>query len=63
MCGPHNMEMVKSLGADKVIDYTKEDLTENTEAYDVVFDTVGRNSFARCKGSLTENGCYVPTSG
>ncbi|MFI6430696.1 NAD(P)-dependent alcohol dehydrogenase [Rhodococcus oryzae] len=63
VCGPKNLEMVKSLGADKVIDYTKEDFTENTAAYDVVFDTIGRNSFARCKGSLTENGCYLSTSG
>ena len=63
VCGPHNTELVKSLGADKVIDYTTEDFTDNAEEYDVVFDAVGRNSFARCKGSLTEHGCYVPTSG
>ncbi|WP_027502490.1 NAD(P)-dependent alcohol dehydrogenase [Rhodococcus sp. UNC363MFTsu5.1] len=63
VCGPHNLEMVKSLGADEVIDYSGEDFTDAVGAYDIVFDTVGRNSFARCKGSLTENGCYVTTSG
>ncbi|MFC7449630.1 NAD(P)-dependent alcohol dehydrogenase [Rhodococcus daqingensis] len=63
VCGPRNLDLVKSLGADKVIDYTTADFTENAGAYDVVFDAVGRSSFARCKGSLTENGCYLPTSG
>ena len=52
--------MVKSsLGADKVIDYTKEDFTKNGETYDIVFDAVGKSSFSRCKGSLTQEGVYL----
>jgi NADPH:quinone reductase-like Zn-dependent oxidoreductase len=63
VCGPANLAMVKSLGADQVIDYTREDFTANGQAYDIIFDTVGKSSFAKCKGSLTEHGCYVPTTG
>jgi len=63
VCSTTNIELVKSLGADKVIDYTKEDFTKNGETYDIVFDTVGKSSFSRCKGSLKENGCYLPTVG
>ena len=58
VCSTANLEMVKSLGADKVIDYTKEDFTKTGEAYDIIFDTVGNSPFSRCKGSLTENGIY-----
>ena len=58
-----NLEMAKSLGADKVIDYTKEDFTTSGEMYDIIFDTVGKSSFSRCKGSLKKNGCYLPTTG
>ncbi|MBV7337474.1 NAD(P)-dependent alcohol dehydrogenase [Chloroflexi bacterium TSY] len=54
-----NVEMVKSLGADAVIDYTKEDFTQNGQTYDIIFDTVGKRSFAQCKGSLTANGIYL----
>lgn len=61
VCSTANLELVKSLGADKVIDYTKEDFTRNCEAYDIIFDTVGKSSFARCKGSLKKNGRYVVT--
>ncbi len=53
------MEMVKSLGADKVIDYTKEDFTKSGETYDVIFDTVIKTSFSRCKSSLTQGGVYL----
>jgi NADPH:quinone reductase-like Zn-dependent oxidoreductase len=56
--------LVKSLGADKVIDYTKEDFTSNGETYDIVFDAIGASSFSRCKGSLKQGGIYllsVPT--
>ena len=54
-----NLELVRSLGADKVIDYTKEDFTRNGQTYDIIFDTVGKSSFSRCKGSLTEKGVYL----
>ena len=53
--------MVKSLGADKVIDYTKEDFTKNSDAYDIIFDTVGKSSFSRSKGALKQNGIYLST--
>jgi len=54
-----NLELVKSLGADEVIDYTREDFTKNGKTYDLVFDTVGKSSFARCKDSLTKGGMYL----
>ncbi|HEY5856730.1 MAG TPA: NAD(P)-dependent alcohol dehydrogenase [Aldersonia sp.] len=63
VCGPTNIELVKSLGADRVIDYTEEDFTQNTEAYDIVFDTIGKTSFADCKASLASDGSYLSTSG
>jgi len=59
VCSTTNLEMVKSLGADKAIDYKKEDFTKNGETYDIIFDTVGKSSFSRCKGSLRENGVYL----
>lgn len=63
VCSTTNVELVKSLGADTVIDYTREDFTRNGRTYDVIFDTVGKSSFQRCKGSLEKNGCYLPTVG
>ena len=62
VCGTRRLEFVKSLGADKVIDYTQEDFTQNGETYDFIFDVLGKSSFARCKGSLKANGRYVMTS-
>lgn len=59
VCSGPNIELVKSLGADKVIDYTKEDFTSNGQTYDIVYDTVGKSSFLRCKRALTEKGAYV----
>jgi len=52
---------VKSLGADKVIDYTKEDFTKNGQTYDIIFDAVGKNSFSCCKNSLKQRGIYLTT--
>ena len=59
VCSTANLELVESLGADVVIDYTEEDFTKNGQTYDIVFDTVGKSSFARCRGSLTQNGVYL----
>lgn len=61
VCSTTNMDMVKSLGADHFIDYTKEDFTHNDQTYDVIFDAVGKSSFSRCKNSLRENGIYLAT--
>ncbi|MCB0154662.1 MAG: NAD(P)-dependent alcohol dehydrogenase [Anaerolineae bacterium] len=59
VCSTTNVELVKSLGADEVIDYTKEDFTQNGQTYDIIFDAVGKSSFSRCKNSLTENGIFL----
>ena len=58
-----NVELVRSLGADRVIDYTKEDFTKNGETYDVIFDAVGKHSFDRSKGSLKPHGLFLATDG
>ena len=59
VCGPTNFELVKSLGADKVIDYTKEDFTINGETYDVIFDTIGKSPFSGSVRSLNQKGRYL----
>ena len=61
VCNTKNLELVRSLGADEVIDYTQEDFTKNGQTYDVIFDAVGKHSFERCKGSLKRGGAYVAT--
>jgi NADPH:quinone reductase-like Zn-dependent oxidoreductase len=61
VCNTKNVELVRSLGADRVIDYTKEDFTRNGETFDVVFDAVGKHSFRRCRRSLGPGGIYVST--
>lgn len=62
VCGAPRLEYVKALGADQVIDYTRADFTQNGETYDLIFDILGRSSFARCKGSLNPNGVYLLAS-
>lgn len=63
VCSTANLALVQALGADKVIDYTQEDFTQNGESYDLIFDTVGKSSFARCENSLKKNGRYLVTTG
>jgi NADPH:quinone reductase-like Zn-dependent oxidoreductase len=62
VCGTPRMEYVKALGADRVIDYTSKDFTGNGERYDLIFDILGKSSFARCQESLTANGRYLLAS-
>jgi len=52
---------VKSLGADHVINYTKEDFTKTGQTWDIIFDTENQSSFSKCKGSLTQKGVYLKT--
>jgi NADPH:quinone reductase-like Zn-dependent oxidoreductase len=61
VCSTTNLEWVKSLGADQVIDYTRDDFTKNCKTYDIIFDTVGKRPFSECKGSLTDEGIYLAT--
>jgi len=61
VCSTTNLELVKSLGADKVIDYTKEDFAKNDQTYDIIFDTVATSSFSHCKNSLKQGGIYLTT--
>lgn len=61
VCNSHNFELLKSLGADEVIDYTKEDFTNNGQLYDVVLDAVGKSSFFRSKKLLKQKGIYFST--
>jgi NADPH:quinone reductase-like Zn-dependent oxidoreductase len=63
VCGTKNLKLARSLGADKVIDYTQEDFTKNGETYHVIFDAVGKRSFAQCRDSLEPGGIYLPTDG
>jgi NADPH:quinone reductase-like Zn-dependent oxidoreductase len=62
VCSTPRLELIKFLGADKVIDYTKEDFTKNGETYDLIFDVLGKSSLSVCKGSLKENGHYLLAS-
>ena len=59
VCSSTNLELVKSLGADSVIDYTKEDFTKSDQTYDIIFDTVGKSPFSGCVRSLKKKGFYL----
>ncbi|MCA9946086.1 MAG: NAD(P)-dependent alcohol dehydrogenase [Anaerolineales bacterium] len=61
VCSTEKMEFVKSLGADKVIDYKNEDFTNSDETYDIIFDAAGKSSYGRSKHLLKENGIYLST--
>lgn len=59
VCGTENLELVRGLGADRVIDFTAEDFTEDDQTYDVILDAVGKSSFGRCKRLLKPGGAYL----
>lgn len=61
VCSAANAELVTSLGADRVIDYTTQDFTKTGDTYDVIFDTVGKTTFSRCKSALKPRGRYLVT--
>jgi NADPH:quinone reductase-like Zn-dependent oxidoreductase len=63
VCDTRHVEIVRSLGADDVIDYTREDFRKNGVEYDFIFDAVGKHRFTRCKDSLKPGGAYLPTDG
>ena len=63
VCSTRNVEMVRSIGADHVIDYTKEDFTKGSAAYDVIMDNVGSHSLSATRRALTPTGVHVPSSG
>jgi len=62
VCSTPRLDFVKSLGAHQVIDYTREDFTQNGETYDLIFDILGRSSFSRCQNSLKPGGRYLLAS-
>jgi len=62
VCGSSNLEMVKSIGADSVIDYTKEDYTNNDQKYDIIFDAIGVNTFKNCQKILSDTGVFVTSN-
>lgn len=59
VCSTRNLGLVKSLGADQVIDYTKQDFTQSGKTYDFIYDTVGKRTFSDCKSALSHNGKYL----
>ena len=63
VCSTRNVDMVRSLGADHVIDYTREDFTRSGSSYDLILDNVGNRSFSECRRALTPRGIHIPNSG
>jgi NADPH:quinone reductase-like Zn-dependent oxidoreductase len=63
VCSTRNMEMVRSIGADEVIDYSREDFTEGRQRYDVILDLVGNHSFSECRRALTPKGRLILSYG
>lgn len=63
VCEGANAELIRSLGADRVIDYEKEDFTKDRERYDFVFDAIGKSSFLKCKALLKRDGQYTSSGG
>lgn len=63
VCGGENSELVRSWGADKIIDYKTQDFTKDNEQYDFVIDAVGKSSFVKCRSLLKKNGTYAPSGG
>lgn len=61
VCGPENLSLVRELGADEAVDYTKEDFTACGETYDIIFDAVAKSSFSRCERALAPGGVYLTT--
>ena len=61
VCSTANLKLAKSLGTDRLIDYTSENFTQNSQTYDVIFDTVGKSSFSKCKNSLHQKGICLST--
>lgn len=63
VCSGANIELVKTLGADKAVDYTREDFTKSGERYDIIFDTVGKTSKSKCKEALAPGGTFLSVEG
>jgi len=61
VCSTRNLDMVRAIGADQVIDYTQEDFTQNGERYDLIFDAVAKRTFSDCRRALSLHGIYVTT--
>jgi len=63
VCGPTNLDLVRSLGADAVVDYTRDDFAERVERYDLIFDAVGKTSKSKCRKALAPSGMFVSVNG
>ena len=63
VCRDENSELIRSLGADKIIDFTKQDFSKDNERYDFIFDAVGKTNFFKCKGLLNKNGRFTSSNG